>query len=55
MSNFNVECIIGYSDFFTKGFIYRGYFEGDVFITTDDDNSKNALFNGEYKIPEELG
>lgn len=53
MKIIEVECIVGYSDFFTKGCVYRGYLEGNVLITTDDDNSKNALFEGEYKILEE--
>lgn len=52
MNVVKVECIVDYSEFFTQGSEYKGYLEGDVLITTDDDNSKNALFKGEYKILE---
>lgn len=44
------KCLTDQEDFFTKDNLYVGYYEDGYFITTDDDNSKNILFDGEFEI-----
>lgn len=45
-----VRCLTDQEEFFTKDNLYIGYLEDRHFITTDDDNSKNILFPGEFEL-----
>lgn len=54
MGNVKAECLSDHCKYFTKGELYRGYIEGDVLITTDNENSKNCLFQNEYRVVEEF-